>query len=221
MPTLPLLDATDRIFIAGQWRVGASRETLPLINPSDGSTLAQIACGNADDIDAAVQAAQAALDGEWGRLTAAERGRLLMRLSARVLEAADDLARLEALDVGKPLKQARNDAVAMARYFEFYGGAADKVMGETIPYASGTTALTLREPHGVTGHIVTRGRPARRRHAYSSSDRASRRWCSAWPSVIARCASGPQSMISTSGRSCRRGDARLSRAISRWRATRD
>ncbi len=154
MPTLPLLDATDRIFIAGQWRVGASRETLPLINPSDGSTLAQIACGNADDIDAAVQAAQAALDGEWGRLTAAERGRLLMRLSARVLEAADDLARLEALDVGKPLKQARNDAVAMARYFEFYGGAADKVMGETIPYARGTTALTLREPYGVTGHIV-------------------------------------------------------------------
>jgi aldehyde dehydrogenase (NAD+) len=154
MPTLPLLDATDRVFIAGQWRAGASRETLPLINPSDGSTLCDIARGTADDIDAAVQAAQAALDGDWGHLTAAERGRLLMRLSARVLAAADDLAQLEALDVGKPLKQARNDAVAMARYFEFYGGAADKVMGETIPFAAGYTALTLREPHGVTGHIV-------------------------------------------------------------------
>jgi aldehyde dehydrogenase (NAD+) len=154
MPTLPLLDATDRVFIAGQWCAGASRETLPLINPSDGSTLAAIARGTAADIDAAVNAAQAALDGEWGRLTAAERGRLLMRLSARVLEAADDLARLEALDVGKPLKQARSDAVAMARYFEFYGGAADKVMGETIPFAAGYTAFTLREPHGVTGHIV-------------------------------------------------------------------
>ena len=154
MPTLPLLDATDHVFIAGQWRAGASRETLPLMNPSDGSTLAHIARGTAADIDAAVHAAQAALDGEWGQLTAAERGRLLMRLSARVLEAADDLARLEALDVGKPLKQARNDAVAMARYFEFYGGAADKVMGETSPYARGTTVLTLREPHGVTGHIV-------------------------------------------------------------------
>jgi aldehyde dehydrogenase (NAD+) len=154
MPTLPLLDATDRVFIAGQWRMGASRETLPLVNPSDGSVLAQIARGDSADIDAAVLAAQAALDGEWGRLTAAERGRLLMRLSARVLAAADDLAQLEALDVGKPLKQARNDAVAMARYFEFYGGAADKVMGETIPFAAGYTALTLREPHGVTGHIV-------------------------------------------------------------------
>jgi aldehyde dehydrogenase (NAD+) len=58
------------------------------------------------------------------------------------------------MDVGKPLKQARADALAMARYFEFYGGAADKVMGQTIPYARGTTVLTLREPHGVTGHIV-------------------------------------------------------------------
>jgi aldehyde dehydrogenase (NAD+) len=154
MPTLPLLDATDRVFIAGQWRAGASRETLPLINPSDGSTLCDIARSNAADIDAAVQAAQAGLDGDWGRLTAAERGRLLMRLSQRVLDAADDLAQLEALDVGKPLKQARADAVAMARYFEFYGGAADKVTGETIPFAAGYTALTLREPHGVTGHIV-------------------------------------------------------------------
>lgn len=154
MPALPLLDATDRVFIAGQWRDGASRERLPLINPSDGSTLATIVRGNGADIDAAVSAAQAALGGEWGRLTAAERGRVLMRLSARVLAAADDLAHLEALDVGKPLKQARADAVAMARYFEFYGGAADKVMGETIPFAAGYTALTLREPHGVTGHIV-------------------------------------------------------------------
>jgi aldehyde dehydrogenase (NAD+) len=154
MEKLPLLDATDRVFIAGRWQAGASHETLPLINPSDGSTLAAIARGNAADIDAAVAAAQAALDGDWGRLTAAERGRLLMRLSSRIAEAADALARLEAMDVGKPLKQAKADALAMARYFEFYGGAADKVMGETIPYARGTTVLTLREPHGVTGHIV-------------------------------------------------------------------
>jgi len=101
-----------------------------------------------------VVAAQAALDGPWGQQTAAERGRSLLRMSARVLEQADELARLEALDVGKPLKQGRADAVALARYLEFYGGAADKVMGETIPFANGYTAFTLREPHGVTGHIV-------------------------------------------------------------------
>jgi aldehyde dehydrogenase (NAD+) len=79
---------------------------------------------------------------------------VLQRMSVKVLEQADELARLEALDVGKPLKQGRADAVALARYLEFYGGAADKVMGQTIPFANGYTALTLREPHGVTGHIV-------------------------------------------------------------------
>jgi len=142
------------VFIAGAWRPCASGETLPLFNPSDGSLLAQIARGAAADVDAAVVAAQAALDGEWGRLSAAERGRVLLRMSAAVLAQADELARLEALDVGKPVKQGRADAVALARYLEFYGGAADKVMGETIPFANGYTALTLREPHGITGHIV-------------------------------------------------------------------
>jgi aldehyde dehydrogenase (NAD+) len=87
-------------------------------------------------------------------LSATERGRILMKMSALVLEQADALARLEALDVGKPLKQGRADAVALARYLEFYGGAADKVMGETIPFANGYAALTWREPHGVTAHIV-------------------------------------------------------------------
>ena len=142
------------VLIAGAWRAGDSAETLPMRNPSDGSVLAQIARGNAADIDAAVVAAQAALDGPWGQLTAAERGRILLKMSALTLERADELARLEALDVGKPLKQGRADAVALARYLEFYGGAADKVHGETIPFANGYTALTIREPHGVTGHIV-------------------------------------------------------------------
>lgn len=146
--------ATDSVFIAGRWRAPARGETLPLLNPSDGSLLAAIARGTAEDVDAAVQAAQAALEGDWGRPTAAERGRLLLKMSALVLEQADELARLEALDVGKPLKQGRADALALARYLEFYGGAADKVMGETIPFANGYTALTLREPHGVTAHIV-------------------------------------------------------------------
>jgi aldehyde dehydrogenase (NAD+) len=147
-----------QILVGGQWRACASARTLPLHNPSDGSVLAHIARGEAADIDAAVAAAQAALDdrraGAWGTLSATERGRLLMKMSALVLEQADALARLEALDVGKPLQQGRADAVALARYLEFYGGAADKVMGETIPFANGYAALTWREPHGVTAHIV-------------------------------------------------------------------
>jgi aldehyde dehydrogenase (NAD+) len=145
---------THSVLVGGQWRPCSSGQTLMLVNPSDGSDLAPIARGQAADVDGAVQAAQAALAGPWGALTATERGRLLMAMSALVLQQADELARLEALDVGKPLKQGRADAVALARYLEFYGGAADKVMGETIPFVIGYTALTLREPHGVTAHIV-------------------------------------------------------------------
>ena len=152
MSSLPF--DTGGVYVGGHWLHCASGETLPLFNPSDGTLLAQIARGAAADIEAAVAAAQAALAGAWGRLTAAERGRVLLRMSAAVLEQADELARLEALDVGKPLKQGRADAVALARYLEFYGGAADKVHGQTIPFANGYTAFTLREPHGVTGHIV-------------------------------------------------------------------
>jgi aldehyde dehydrogenase (NAD+) len=145
---------TTQTFIAGEWRSAAGNETLALENPSDGTELTRIARGGVPDIDHAVAAARDALAGPWGRMTAAERGRLLAGMGRLVLEKADELARLEALDVGKPLRQAKADALALARYLEFYGGAADKLHGETIPYQQGYTVLTLREPHGVTGHIV-------------------------------------------------------------------
>ena len=141
-------------FIGNQWIASKGGKTLELRNPSDGSLLCEIARGSKDDIDTAVQSAELALDGEWGRLTAPERGRILAKLGQLVLEKADALARIEAADVGKPLKQAKADAVALARYMEFYAGAADKIHGSTIPYLDGYTVYTLREPHGVTGHIV-------------------------------------------------------------------
>ncbi|MED5402322.1 MAG: aldehyde dehydrogenase family protein, partial [SAR324 cluster bacterium] len=131
-----------------------SGETLPVKDPSDGSEFGRIACGSAVDIDRAVQAAQNAMDGEWGKSIPVERGRLLQKLSALILKHEDELTEMEARDVGKPLTQARVDVKACARYFEFYGGAADKVHGETIPYLEGYTVLTFREPHGVTGHII-------------------------------------------------------------------
>lgn len=145
---------TDKCFIDGVWVAPLSGETLPLENPSDGSVIGAIARGKAADVDAAVAAARAALSGEWGRMAAFERGRLLAKIGRAVLERVDELAALEAQDVGKPLKQARADAVALARYLEFYGGACDKFHGETIPYLNGYTVYTLREPHGVTGHII-------------------------------------------------------------------
>lgn len=143
-----------KCLIGGRWLAPEGRQTLPLENPSTGEVIGAIARGTYADVDAAVLAAQAALRGEWGRMPAFERGRILSRIGQKVLERVDDLARIEALDVGKPLKQARADAVALARYLEFYGGACDKIMGETIPYLDGYTVYTLREPHGVTGHII-------------------------------------------------------------------
>ncbi|MES2291967.1 MAG: aldehyde dehydrogenase family protein [Pseudomonadota bacterium] len=142
----------EQLFIAGQWH--AAKSTLPVEDPSTGETIGTLAAGTAQDIDTAVDAAQAAFSGEWGRLTAAERGRVLARIGKLVEAQADTLAQLEARDVGKPLKQARADALALARYLEFYAGAADKLHGETIPYLAGYTVFTLREPHGVTGHII-------------------------------------------------------------------
>ncbi|CTQ52101.1 Betaine aldehyde dehydrogenase [Roseibium album] len=143
-----------KCLIAGKWVSPEGGEDLPLFNPSSGEQIGSIARGTKADIDAAVAAADAAWRGEWGKVTAVERGRILFRLGQLVLQRVEHLARIEAIDVGKPLKQARADAVALARYLEFYGGAADKLHGETIPYLDGYTVYTLREPHGVTGHIV-------------------------------------------------------------------
>ncbi|MDF3415912.1 aldehyde dehydrogenase family protein [Sulfitobacter sp. M57] len=154
MPLRPLGIDPSHCFIGGRWIPGESGEALELRNPSDGSTLCAIAKGGAADIDNAVQAAEAALASDWGRLANFERGRVLSRIGQEVLKHVELLAELEAQDVGKPLKQARADVIALARYMEFYGGAADKIHGTTIPYLDGYTVYSLREPHGVTGHII-------------------------------------------------------------------
>ncbi|NNL19497.1 MAG: aldehyde dehydrogenase family protein [Boseongicola sp.] len=154
MSVKPLDLDPAKCLVGGAWLAPASGETLELVNPSDGSTLCEIARGGPADVARAVESAETALEGAWGRATAAERGRVLARIGQLVLENTEHLAELEALDVGKPLKQARADVLALARYMEFYAGAADKLHGATIPYLDGYTVYTLREPHGVTGHIV-------------------------------------------------------------------
>ncbi len=148
------------VLIGGAWRPSAAGETLPVVDPSDGTVFGSLARGRAEDIDGAVDAAHAALEGAWGRMSAVERGRLLLRLGRAVLDDFDGLAYLESRDTGKPLAQGQADITAAARYFEFYGGAADKVTGETLPFQEGYSVLTWREPHGVTGHIVPWNYPA-------------------------------------------------------------
>jgi len=144
----------NEVFVGGEWRSAADGGVLPLENPSSGEIIGEIAAAKEADIDEAVGAARSALNGTWGRMTAVDRGRLLTNTGRAVADNIEALAAMEALDVGKPLKQARADAVALARYLEFYGGCADKFHGETIPYLNDYTVFTLREPHGVTAHII-------------------------------------------------------------------
>ena len=125
-----------------------------MLCPSDGRVFARIPRGRAEDIDRAVRAARAALDGPWGRMAPAERGRCLMRLSDLIAAEHEAISALEARDVGKSIRQARADVTVLSRYFEFYAGAADKVGGETVPLPGGFTAMTFHEPHGVVGAIL-------------------------------------------------------------------
>ena len=152
---------TQQLLIDGTWRAASNAETIPMLCPSDGTIFAQIARAGSSDVDAAVRAARKAFDtGPWGRMPALERGRLLSKLALAVADHSEELAQLEARDTGKPLKQARADLVAAARYFEFYGAAADKLHGETLPFLDGYLVAVLREAHGVTGHIIPWNYPA-------------------------------------------------------------
>jgi aldehyde dehydrogenase (NAD+) len=141
-------------FIANHKTLSASGLRLPVVDPSDAQPYDEIQRSNAVDVDSAVRAARQCYARVWSTLSAAERGRLLMRLSNAVTEHADELAAIEQRDCGKPTAQARADAAALARYFEFYAGACDKLHGETIPYQQGYSVFTWREPYGVVGNII-------------------------------------------------------------------
>ncbi|AUH64177.1 aldehyde dehydrogenase family protein [Paracoccus zhejiangensis] len=147
--------------IGNVWVPAGSGRSMPVLSPIDGAPFTEIADSDASDVDAAVSAARAAFDGgDWSRLTATERGRLLMTYARLIADNIEALAQLETRDNGKPIKQARADMVATARYFEFYGGAADKVHGEIIPFLNGYDVAVHREPYGVVGAIIPWNYPA-------------------------------------------------------------
>ena len=148
------------LLIDGKWLQPAKGGSIPMIDPCNGQPFAYIADGGAEDIDRAVRAAQAALDGAWGKTPASERGRILQRWGRLIEQHLEELAQIESRDTGKPIAAGRADILATARYFEFYGGAADKLHGQVIPFLDGYTVNVLREPHGVTGHIIPWNYPA-------------------------------------------------------------
>lgn len=150
-----------KMLIGGRWIAARDERSLPVVAPQDGQEYDRIARGTAHEVDMAVAAARDALDvGAWGRMTATERGRVLIKISQAVLDDVEQLAVIEARDTGKPMTTARNDIIVLARYFEFYGAAADKVHGEVIPFLNGHHVSLLREPLGVTAHIIPWNYPA-------------------------------------------------------------
>lgn len=149
-----------QMIINGKQVNAVSGEVLDVLSPVDGEVFTSIPRGAQADVDLAVQAAREAVENHWQTFTATERGRLLMKLSQKVLEHAEELAQLEAQDTGKAITTARNDINVLARYFEFYGGGADKVHGQVIPFLNGYTVQVVREPLGVTAHIIPWNYPA-------------------------------------------------------------
>ncbi|MCT9078265.1 aldehyde dehydrogenase family protein [Streptomyces fulvoviolaceus] len=148
-------DDTRLLLVDGKQVPAADGRTFTVLDPSDGTALAEVALAGAADVDQAVAAARAAFTApEWARMRAADRGRLLNRIAAAIRADGERLARLESRDVGKPLSQAKADVEAAARYFEFYAGVADKLGGSTIPLGAGLLDYTVREPIGVSGQII-------------------------------------------------------------------
>ena len=144
----------DRLFIDGDFVAAADGATIDVLNPHDASLLARIAEAKAEDVDRAVAAAQAAFP-KWSRMGAAERGRLLLKLADRIEEDADELARIETLDTGHPIRDSRNlDVARTAACFRYFGGMADKLQGSVVPVEPGFLNYVLREPIGVVGQIV-------------------------------------------------------------------
>ncbi len=144
-----------QLFINGEWRDAANGKTLDVVNPATEEVIACVASAGQSDVDAAVAAARAALDGPWGRLSARERGRLIWKIGEKLIEKADEIARLETLHNGKPIFESRQIEVpAAAECFQYYAGWADKIHGETIPVKGNFLTYTLREPVGVIAAIV-------------------------------------------------------------------
>jgi aldehyde dehydrogenase (NAD+) len=144
-----------QLFIANEWRDAAGGKTMDVVNPATEDVCASVASADAADLDAAVSAARAALNGPWGQMSARERGRLVRRLGERLMERADEVSRLETLHNGKPISESRHIEIpSAAECFEYYGGWADKLMGETIPVKGNYLNYTLREPLGVCAAIV-------------------------------------------------------------------
>ena len=143
-----------QLFIDGRFVDAESGETQATLNPHDNSVIAEVAMAGHADVDKAVAAATKAFPA-WSRMAAADRGRILLKLADLIEANAEELARLESLDTGHPLRDSRNlDVPRTAACFRYFGGMADKLQGDVVPVEVGFLNYLLREPLGVVGQVV-------------------------------------------------------------------
>lgn len=150
---------TYQHFINGNWTAAASGHTFQTFNPATEEAIATVARGDMADVEHAIIAARRAQEGVWGRLKPKERARWLYAIAQIITDQQEELIILETLDNGKPLSQSRREVLSAARYFEYYAGAADKIHGEQIPLGPDQVDFTIREPLGVTAHIIPWNKP--------------------------------------------------------------
>ena len=157
-PAIPFLNRqTIPMLIGGQWVEAASGKTFETLNPATGEVLARVAEGDAEDINRAVIAARKAFEGAaWSKMSPSQRGRLLMKLADLIEQNAEELATLETLDNGKPIRVSKGGDVPLtADHFRYFAGWATKIEGDTIPVSvPNMFTYTLREPLGVVGQII-------------------------------------------------------------------
>ena len=152
---------TDLLVLGGERVSAADGKTFDVIEPARAAPMAEVAEGSPEDARRAVDVATHAFDeGAWPRMSARERGRLLTKASLLIRERQEDLARLEARNGGKPISSARAEIDIVANVFEYWGGAANKIVGETIPIVPPGIDVTLREPVGVCALITPWNFPA-------------------------------------------------------------
>lgn len=140
--------------VDGAWAATDGTGTLPVVDPADLTEIARVVDGGTEQVDMAVRSAHAAYRGAWGAASPGDRGRVLQACAGAIRRDADRLAALETVDTGKPRSQAAADVETSARYFEYYAGVADKILGDTLPQPAGGFAYTVREPYGVVAHIT-------------------------------------------------------------------
>ncbi|HEY8687509.1 MAG TPA: aldehyde dehydrogenase family protein, partial [Chloroflexota bacterium] len=143
------------MLIGGRWVTAADGRTFDTYNPATGEVIAHVPEAGPEDVDRAVRAARQAFDsGKWPAFSAAKRGRILLKAAALIRVRLDELADLETQNSGKTITDSRGEVLGTAACFEYYAGAATRIMGETIPVSAPGLDLTLREPVGVCAQII-------------------------------------------------------------------